>query len=366
MGRTVIWIKRVHRWLGLLLALPLVLQGVTGCVLAATPFFVELTSPRIHRDPGRLDDVAAIVAAAEAAAPGLRARRYSAPKDAAVTVELAAPRQQFGGGSTLALIDPTTLRVLSVGAAGGFYRWAHSLHENLLMPQFGGRSIIGWIGVGLLLLAVSGIPLWWPRSGRLRAAISVQRRARGAALFRQLHGAAGIWIVAILIVQAATGVTLGFPETARALFGAPNMEARPSSPRGGVEAAPDVATLTAHALAAAPGAPLVELRLPSGARAAVAFLGRGALPIVVQMSANGQVLAVRDPWAEGGGALALALMRALHYGDLLGLIWLALLCMSGVLLPLLPITGVLLWLRKRRSRSVVDARRRAALGAPGE
>src|ERR1700754_4311126 len=67
----------------------------------------------------------------------------------------------------------------------------------------------------MLILAVTGIYLWWPRNaGFLRGV----RWSRGPALSLNLHHLFGFWISVPLAVVSATGIYLGFPQQGRDLL----------------------------------------------------------------------------------------------------------------------------------------------------
>ena len=57
-----------------------------------------------------------------------------------------------------------------------------------------------------------------PRPGRWRAAFTVRKAARGARLHRELHGAVGIWSLAIFIVVTFSGVYIAFPRETAAVI----------------------------------------------------------------------------------------------------------------------------------------------------
>jgi len=43
------------------------------------------------------------------------------------------------------------------------------LHSTLLMKNREGRQLVGWLGLGMLVMGVSGLINWWPRRGQWRA-----------------------------------------------------------------------------------------------------------------------------------------------------------------------------------------------------
>jgi uncharacterized iron-regulated membrane protein len=216
-------LRIIHRWLGLCLLLPLIVQGVTGTILALEPPLRPLAA--VVAADGEPRPINEIVAASRAIAPAdLRPVRYVPPPQArsAAEVWFAPSAARSPRGTHLLRIDPVTLAPLgAIEQAGGVIDWLRRLHTSFLAPDYGGRAIVGWVGVGMLLLSLIGIPLWWPRPRRWRAAFTVSGKARGVTFQRQLHGAAGIWALVMLLISSLTGAVLGFPQTVRGVMGLP-------------------------------------------------------------------------------------------------------------------------------------------------
>ena len=339
--------RKLHRWLGIALALPLVAQAVTGCIIA----FDEPAVVGITQAPGARQKVSAIIAAAHAAAPDLLPSHYRTgmlPQSLA-SVDLAATGQR--DAELRLTIDPVTLAVVSVDqATQPYWRLARDLHENLLIPLSGGRSIIGWFGVGLLVLGITGALLWWQRP---RQDLARRGSMSNVWFLRELHAGIGIWLVAMLFVQAVSGISLAFPRTMRSLLG---IEARPAINVGADGGTLDVDAVVERATTAVPGAQLTDLLLPRApGRPAIAVMRieagwDGAPPAIAAISPSGRrVLSLQDPRQQSAVAL-LGWLRALHTGAAFGLLWRAAVILLGLLLPLLPITGLLMWLHRHRRR----------------
>jgi uncharacterized iron-regulated membrane protein len=359
-------LRRLHRWFGLALALPLILQAITGLVLAVDPFVASLAhtpsarSPLIEPDDLRHADVAAILTAAQAVVPPLQQpRRWRVLPAAVVALDFAAPGESQAASQVA--IDVASMRPLWVRQNPDvLYRWVHSLHETLLLGQ-PGRGVVGWIGVGLLLLSVSGIVLWWPPGRRWKSGFSVARGATGWRFQRGLHGAAGIWLIALLVLQSMTGIALAFPQTARAIVGLPAQVPRPGRPAGDVTIDPPraIAAGIASAQAAVPKAVLLDLRLPvAPGRPMLASLvppdrWSGAPGAIVTMDpVTARVLSVQEPDTSSVGASLLNWSRAVHEGGAVGPAGRLLLCLFSLALPLFPVTGLAMWtLRRRRRRA---------------
>ncbi len=70
-----------------------------------------------------------------------------------------------------------------------------------------------------------------------------------------------------------------------------------------------------------------------------------------------RVIEVRDPRSFTAGETALAWQHALHAGEGLGWLWKLLVLLSGFTPALFVVTGISMWLIKRRAKRVVLARR---------
>ena len=114
-------------------------------------------------------------------------------------------------------LDPPTARVLDVvDFRSSLFGWLHRFHENLTIPEYSGRAVVGWVGVGMLILSLTGIWLWWPRNGAFLPGL---RWGRAPYTTTNLHHLLGFWISIPLAVVSVTGVYLGFPQNARWLDG---------------------------------------------------------------------------------------------------------------------------------------------------
>jgi uncharacterized iron-regulated membrane protein len=364
--RTVL--RRIHRWVGLALVVPLILQALTGLILAADPFVSAIegvpaaTGPLTAPSDLRNVDAIAVLAAAHTAVPSdQQPSRWRMLPDAIVAIDFTAASQRQP--ATQVGVDVLSTQVLWVRQnPDSVYRWAHSLHETLLLG-LQGRSIVGWIGVGLLLLALSGIPLWWPPRRRWRTGFTVTPSARGWRFQRELHGAAGIWMLFLLLMQSLSGIALAFPQTARAIVGLPGQPPRGGRPAGGgLDPNHAIAAGIAAAEARFPHAAVQDLRLPGAAdRPMVAFLQldgdrEGAPRATVMMDmATARVVSARDPHNGPTGLSVLDWLHAVHDGGAAGPAGRLLMCLFALTLPLFPITGLAMWTLRRRRRRRAQA-----------
>jgi uncharacterized iron-regulated membrane protein len=224
-----------------------------------------------------------------------------------------------------------------------------------------GRPVIGWLGVGMLILGLSGLVLWWPKRGQWKYAFIIRRNAKGLRFHRELHAAVGIWTFLIFMVVSFTGVALAFPVTLRTAAGssptagndrggAPTIMPLPEKQR------PDPDVTAMQARNAFPALILQSLVFPARRDQAVTatFVRPGQMPLIAFLD-RGHVVAVRDSMASSGADLFVAAQRPLHQGLLLGPVWRLFVFLSGLLPSLFLVTGIVMWAAKYRRRLTMNA-----------
>ncbi len=362
------WLRTLHRWIGLTLALPVALQGLTGATLVIGGLLPEARAAT----QGVSRPIGAIVAAATAGHEDLRPSRYLPGEPGRAARVYLSPRSGQPRRATMAVeVDPVTLAVLGREGGGGFMDVVRRFHTNFLLEEWGGRQINGWVGLGLLALAVSGIPIWWPVPGRIRGAFTFDRRSRGWRLQRGLHGATGGWTMIVLIISAGTGAALAFPQTVRGALGlAPGGPGRaPAIERIACGAPADVDTLVDLARRAAPGLDLRGVIFPARDAEAtrITFAPPGAegvtpITMVTVDQWARRVIGLQSPETQAAGERIFRTTHDLHEAVGFGTVWRGLTIVAGLALPLFAATGWWMWLlrqrnRKRVARAASDAQR---------
>lgn len=361
-------VRQIHLWVGLLLCLPLAILGLTGSVLVFDDELHRLfdRAPEHAAAQGEPRPVAEILAAARAAAPpGFVPSLYiapAAPGDQA-SVRMMPPRKPSGPGfgGIRVDIDPVSLRVLASPRMSAVLDAIHAVHSTLYWHD---RHVVGWLGVVMLALGVSGLVNWWPRATRWRAAFAVRRGAGAVALHRDLHGVIGVWALVVFMTVSVSGVYLAFPQSVRTAINlvlpAGDLRAAAAAlrvtPRDG--AAPmtvdDAITLAESQIGGARlGFVALSTQPDRPFRIALRRAGqeRGAPMVTVFIDPWARkILRVSDPRDYTIGETMLAWQHALHAGEGLGWVWKFLVFLSGFLPLLFAITGVSMWWLKRRVR----------------
>lgn len=215
-----IWLRRVlfqvHLWSGIGVGLYVLMISITGSVLVYSNELYRAATPvrTITKGSGpKLTD----------AQLAERARRLYPNYQVAKIVRLPTFDQVdiwLSRGSRLKkrLFDPWTGRDLGDSVPTGIWLVAKliDLHDNLLAGSTG-REVNGIGGLAALVLAATGLAIWWPGSKTWRRSL---RLPRGVGFKRgvwHLHSMIGFWSFAFTVVFGLSGIYLAYPDAVQAL-----------------------------------------------------------------------------------------------------------------------------------------------------
>lgn len=359
--RRQLWLT-IHRWLGIVLLIPMALLGVSGSLQVWPEETEALLNPQ--REVAASADPAAITADHLAAARTSLADygpitqiELGEPGTpiVATTAPYAPPRLGSRGPvARQAWVDPDSAAVIDNADNAGFMSFMHLLHGILLIPDVG-RQVVGIMGLFLTISGISGIVVFWPGMKRALAALKWQKRD-GKML--NLHRQSGFVLSLVLIFEAITGAWISFPGFF-ALLVEPGVEQPQRPRRGGPEGEPieaeDAAWMAAlqAGQAAFAGRP-TGITAPTVERKAwtVELAGDGVNATVSVPLSQGEVSVQEAPAFDGppppttrAGAVAMW-MRGTHYATIGGPVWQVLVFLSGFALTFLAISGIWVWGRR--------------------
>jgi uncharacterized iron-regulated membrane protein len=396
-----LWLN-IHLWIGVGLAVLLIPISISGGLLVFHDDLDALINPQRYAVTGSqaaLSTSDYLAKAAEAVAEDPAALRVTGlryPEEGGpMRVMTRAANVQPGTRprSVTVFLDPPTGNVLDVTEFGSsFIGFLHVFHGNLMLPQYSGRQIVGWAGVGMLILSLTGIWIWWPRNGGFLKGL---RWTRSSRFTINLHSMLGFWISIPLAVVSLTGIYLSFPQTARELMS--SVATVTPNARAGFNA--DVVRQTALtpdraleiARQAEPNATPIALFLPTqqsgegshlreATRAPEANRGEGARNVQgsraargdghpagsgpswrVQLSRvdSGQTVTVMVDDRTGhamptiiqqSGDRAASWVRWIHEGSHSGPVWAFIVLLTGIFPTIFTVTGIIMWLRRRNVR----------------
>ena len=354
----------IHLWVGIVLGLYLIVIGVTGSILVFRSEFERLSElkpwQRI-RVEARTADIASVVNNVKQAYPRWHLASVLVPNDSEATFVAVLD----GRGRIRVACDPNTGKVLGVfSSQTNWTDFARELHETLLLSGHTGRLVNGIAASLLLLLNATGLVIWWPGVRNWRRALKVGFRRNWRRINFDLHSAVGFWTLAIVFLWAITGMYFTWPRQMFLFVNSfskiisarpPAIVVAPESPVGAL----DLNSLVERARALDPGTKLAGVVLPYSRRAPLAVLmqrgnrpGREYEDTVYFNPYSGEYISI---WRYGVnqslGDWLIWLQVPLHFGTYWGLgvklVWAA----CGLAIPLLTVTGLLMyWNRALRRK----------------
>jgi uncharacterized iron-regulated membrane protein len=356
---------QVHLWVGIILTLYMIAIGVTGSILVFRPELERLCGlkpwQRIWtKEP--VADIATVVDNLRTAYPRSHLVSVEAPtQDDATFVALVEGRGRIKVAS-----DPKDGRVLGEFPRGrNWLDVVQEFHESLLIhPGSQGRMLNGVGAAFLLLLNITGMVIWWPGIRNWRRALKVDFERGWRRINFDLHVSVGFWTILIATFWALSGIYFGWPRQIFLFVNSlsPVITARPPAVSVTPESdppAPDLRALVQRAYTIDPGTTLGGIAFPYSRRAPLAILmrrrntpGYEYMDTVYFNPYSGDYIST---WRYGVnhsvGDWIIWSEVPLHFGTYWGLgvkiVWAA----AGLAIPLLTVTGLLMyWNRALRRK----------------
>ncbi|KYK45937.1 hypothetical protein A1D31_10790 [Bradyrhizobium liaoningense] len=368
---------QVHSIAGLALALLVSLIALTGAIMSFEDEIVDQLNAGIMQVPPRqipalMPDVLVARLKAEQDVGKVSAVTLSSDPAAAAHVRFA--RDENGGRPASLFVDPYDARVLGSPRGEAFFATVRRLHRWLLIPGDGkgwGRPITGTIALGLIVMLVSGLVLRWPRrGGSVKMWLKPNLGLSGRGLHRSLHAVIGTWVLPVYLAITLTGLYFSFewykdgvtrllarPHAAAAKM-QPKMSAKPTRTASSQPAPPigfDPAWMTfqreegdrfSKALLTLP-AQGTTIRIRSWGKASLLETTRDEFRID---AVTGQMVSAERYADKTFGEKIIAAIYDIHRGAILGWPGKLAFMIAAVLMPLFSVTGILLYLSRRKLR----------------
>ena len=356
---------QVHLWVGIILTLYLVAIGFTGSILVFRPELERLCGLKPWQGiqvKVPVADITTVVENLTEAYPRLHIVSVDAPTEEDATFVAVLE----GRSRIKVACGPKLGKVLGEFPRGrNWLDVVQELHESLLIPRRDrGRMLNGVGAVFLLLLNATGLVIWWPGIRNWKRALKVDFDRKWRRINFDLHVSIGFWTILIASFWAVSGIYFGWPRQIFLFVNSlsPVINARPPAISVAPEsdaAQPDLHALVARATAIDPGTTIGGIAFPYSRRAPLAILmrrrnspGYEYVDTVYFNPYNGSYIST---WRYGVnqslGDWIIWLQVPLHFGTYWGLgvkiVWVA----AGLAIPLLAVTGLLMyWNRALRRK----------------
>lgn len=340
--------QRLHLALGLTAGAVFALIGVTGSLLVFQGELDRWLNPALFTpsvsESGNTLSPGEAQSALEAAAPEGRLLTFlNLPGDNGEVYRGYYGHPDIRLFETFVTLDPYTGEVLGTRSVDdGLMRFVHILHFRLQLDRTG-QNLVGSIGLLMLLLFTAGLVIWYR-----------QRRAAQ----RRWHPTLAVYGLPLLFLIVISGTLLALPQYTRPAvervsplsgldLGLASTPAAGSKDIGLDRALTKAAEVMPEATPSSVGLPRGETGIYRVSFQAPQWQRRGSAHVVVDRY-NGEILAHRHWSQRSGGDQFMAWLRPLHVGSAFGLPGKILYALAGLLPLLLYVTGVRLWLRRRR------------------
>ena len=289
------------------------------------------------------------------------------------------PGERRGG---IRFVDPYTAEIFEAPRGLQFFGLMLQLHRFLAMGQ-SGRQITGACTIALVFFCLSGLYLRWPRKvWSWRAWLTFDWAKKGRAFNWDLHAVVGTWCLPLYLCAALTGLYWSYDwyrsGLESLLSDKPRVVGEERGRRGPPPEGQGMPPVNYANLwqgiqrTAGDRLGIYSLQLPNaaGQSARVFFMLRDAehTRAFDQMQLDpltGEAKQVERYADKSFKARLLASVYALHTGEYFGMTGRILMMVASLLMPLFFVTGLLLYLDRRRKKRAALAARQALVGGEG-
>ena len=334
--------RRLLFWLhlacGVTAGAVILIMSVTGVILALKPQIQNWVDRDIRSVTPQSERLAvqALIGAVEAAKPGSSPQSLTLWRDPALAVTV-----NLGRAGTV-YVNPYTGSVLGSSSVrtSEFFQSVTNWHRYLAMSgesRATGRSLTGISNAAFLVLALSGLYIWWPRQltrRSLRPIVWFRQTSTGRARDFNWHNTIGFWCLVPIVIMTVSGVVISYPWASDLVYrvtGSPvpvraQRDGGGAAREGGAQAAVIPAELDrnwARAEAQVPTWSILTMRLPAREGAPVAFTitdgahwNAFARSTMTVNSATGEVVQWQPYEGNSSGQKVRGWLRFAHTGEL--------------------------------------------------
>ena len=381
----------IHRWFGLAAAAFLFVAGATGAVISWDHELDEWLNPALFhaRTEGPAQPVLALVQQVESADPRARVTFTPLTTEPGHTLSVSVqPRldpatgKPFELGYNQVAVDPATGQVQGRREWGAIsltrenlLPFLYKLHYSMHIPEGWGIELGIWF-MGLIAIAWvidCVIALWisFPKLKAWRRSFEFRWSSGGHRLTFDLHRSGGVWLWLLVLMLAITSVSMNLNTQVMRpvvsmfspLSPSPFASRQPAPPDKPIE--PGIDATRAITIAQAEAQRRGIQAPPGGIFLSTDFgvwgvgfyqgdnsYGDGGLgnPWIYVDSRSGALVGVDQPGTGSAGDIFMQSMFPLHSGRILGVPGRVLISLMGAAVAVLSVTGVLIWMRKRKAR----------------
>jgi uncharacterized iron-regulated membrane protein len=205
----------LHLVCGVSAGVVILVMSATGVILALKPQIQDW----VERDVRYVTPGAARLGASQLLDAVKQARPDASPQSLALARDPAAAATISLGRDGNLYIDPYTGTALGTGSARTtqFFQSITNWHRYLGATgesRASGRSVTGASNLAFLVLAVTGLLIWWPKQLSLQCLKPIvwfRRTSTGRARDFNWHNTIGFWCLIPIVIMTVSGTVLSYP-----------------------------------------------------------------------------------------------------------------------------------------------------------
>lgn len=393
----------LHRWLGLITGLVVLILSITGCLFV----FHQEISNWVRHDTFYADEVPAhqqtlpirelqkkTARALNTSSLPYGLTTYKNPKHnwSAMLYKGGQESWTYFGSMEVyktAYINPYTGQIEGiVNEKKDFFQIVKGIHWSLLLATPIGQPIVVWSTIVFIVLLITGLVLWWPRKWN-RAGKQKSFKIKWGATWRRvnydLHNVLGFYFLLVSLIIAFTGLYWYSPAVKKSIHflgsGEYKLPPGPSQKvvstipedRAGIASPLDVAY--ANAWQEYPTAYSISITAPANSQSTIrasvradgqTYYGSSSLQFDQY---SGELISANRYKNKSTGAKLLAMNYDIHVGAIGGMPGKIIAFLASLVCASLPVTGFIIWFdRKKRqwARKKTNRKRKKKPSVPKE
>ncbi|MFL9926122.1 PepSY-associated TM helix domain-containing protein [Herbaspirillum lusitanum] len=386
----------IHRWFGLFAAVFLFISGTTGAFISWDHELDAWLNPQLFQarsadqpQTAKPMDGLTLANLVETSQPKLRVTYVLTESEPGHTsAMMVEPRLDPASGKPYALdfnqiaVDPVTGEIQGKRMWGAIslsrenlLPFLYKLHYTMHLPDIGGIEtgiwLMGIVGIVWALDCFIALYLSFPNPRSWRKSFAFRWRSGGHKLNFDLHRSGGVWVWALLLILAVTSISMNLERQVMRPIIQSVSTLTPSAFDTRTPVAADKVAEPAVSREQAVKLGLQEAQklgwsTPAGGIFYSSMFGVYGVGFfeagndhgdaglgnawLYFDAASGQPAGSRIPGTGSAGDLFLQAQFPLHSGRILGLPGRIMISILGALVAMLSVTGVLIWIRKRKAR----------------
>ncbi|WP_413513088.1 PepSY-associated TM helix domain-containing protein [Myroides odoratus] len=363
----------LHLWLGIASSLVLCVVCLTGTIYTFKTEIQDWLEPAryqiVNIGEGQVKPITELVQVVEASTRG-KVQRVSVIRKQDKPYVFSVSKGEEGKRPEAVHVNPYTGEILGMGKgpADEFFMTVFKLHRWLLLDSSIGRPIVGGATLIFCFLSISGLILWFPKKLKgwksIKPGFKIKYKANWKRINHDLHNTLGFYTLLLVLIMSLTGLCWSFEWYRNGLssvlgakvFGGRN-EVKPES------TLQEKSTISLEeALAIANREMPYEYRtlsisLPKDEVGAYEInkneLARWNETVndrVFIDQYSGAIIKKEIFASKTTGEKWASSIRALHFGDIYGLVSKIIYFITCLIATSLPVTGIFIWLNKMKKK----------------